>query len=110
MGPAVAVGCGVAMLAIFRLEQYPSVSQLGTPSWRQVAASVQAVSVSMLVLELMESHHAPSAATALLVTTGLAKPGAPLIGLVLGPLLGRLPVSRLVGTDSRLPAREELRV
>jgi hypothetical protein len=118
IGPAVAVGCGVAMLAIFRLEQYPSVSQLGSPSWRQVAASVLAVSVSMLVLELMESHHAPSAATALLVTTGLAKPGAPLIGLVLGlgivivlgPLLGRLPVSRLVGRDSRLPAREELRV
>lgn len=116
IGHGVAVGFGLLMLAMFGLEQYPSVSQLGSPSWRQVAASVLAVSVSMFVLELMESHHAPSAATALLVTTGLAKPGAPLIGLVLGlaivivlgPLIGRLPVARLVGAGSPIPAREEL--
>ena len=63
-----------------------------------------------LLLEMVGSHHAPSAATALLITTGLAKPGAPLIGLVLGlaivialgPLIGRIPFARRA---SSRPAR-----
>jgi hypothetical protein len=60
------------------------------------------VALTVFFLELAGSHHAPSAATALLITTGLAKPGAPLIGLVLGlaivialgPLIGRIPFAR----------------
>lgn len=102
IGHAVAIGCGLGALAVFGLVGHPSVSTTGSPSLAQVAASVTAVGVTVLLLQLAGSHHAPSAATALLITTGLAKPGAPLIGLVLGlaivialgPLIGRIPFGR----------------
>jgi hypothetical protein len=120
IGHAVALGLGLGALALFGLEHDPSVSSAGIPSWRQVIASAAAVGLTMSVLELLGSHHAPAAATALLVTTGLAKPGAPLIGLVvglaivvtLGPLCARWPLpsrdgpstmSRSVGATSGLP-------
>jgi hypothetical protein len=96
VGPT-AIGIGLAALVLFGLTHYPSVSTVGMPSWNQVVASASAVGLTMAVLELLHCHHAPAAATALLVTTGLAGPGAPLIGLVvglsivitLGPLCGR---------------------
>jgi hypothetical protein len=100
VGHSVALGVGLAALIAFGLLHHPSVSATGRPTWDQVAASAVAVGVTMSVLELLHSHHAPAAATALLITTGLAKPGAPLIGLVLGlaivitlgPLCGRWPI------------------
>jgi len=115
VGHAVAIGCGLSALAIFGLVQYPSVSQTGSPSLAQVAAAMMGVGLTVFLLELAGSHHAPSAATALLVTTGLAKPGAPLIGLVLGlaivialgPLIGRLPLKRALATVSELPGRSK---
>ena len=99
IGHGVAIACGLGALAVFGLVQYPSISKAGTPSAAQVAAAVLGVGLTVFFLELAGSHHAPSAATALLITTGLAKPGAPLIGLVLGlaivialaPLIGRVP-------------------
>ena len=78
MGHAVAVGLGLGTFVLFGLEPHPSVSRAGMPSWRQVLASAAFVGVTMSVLELLHSHHAPAAATALLITTGMAKPGAPL--------------------------------
>lgn len=100
IGHTVAVGLGLGAFVLFGLEHHPSVSRAGMPSWTQVLASAAAVGVTMSVLELLHSHHAPAAATALLITTGLAKPGAPLIGLVvglaivvtLGPLCARWPL------------------
>lgn len=61
-----------------------------------------AVGATLGILELTNTHHAPAASTALLVATGLARPGAPLYGLLiglagviaLGPLLGRVPLGR----------------
>jgi HPP family len=102
IGHGVAIACGLGALAAFGLVQYPSISETGTPSAAQVAAAVLGVGLTVFFLELAGSHHAPSAATALLITTGLAKPGAPLIGLVLGlaivialgPLIGRVPFAR----------------
>ena len=73
-GHGVAFGCGLAALAIFGLTQSPSISATGAPSLRQVAAAVTGVGATVLVLELVGSHHAPAAATTLLITTGLAKP------------------------------------
>ena len=101
-GHAVAIACGLGALAIFGLVRYPSVSETGSPSLAEVAAAIVAVGLTVFLLELVGSHHAPSAATALLIATGLAKPGAPLIGLVLGlaivialgPLIGRIPFAR----------------
>ena len=116
-GHSVALGCGLAALAIFGLTRYPSISTTGSPSLRQVAAAVTGVGFTVLLLELVGSHHAPAAATALLITTGLARPGAPLIGLVLGlaivialgPLIGRLPLARALARVSRGPRPERVR-
>ncbi len=66
------------------------------------------------VLEVAGSPYAPAAATALLVSTGFAKPGAPLIGLVLGliiviaigPLVGRAPLARRASTVGQTGCRE----
>jgi HPP family len=101
-GHAIAVGAGLGALVAFSLLHRPSVSATGAPSFRQAAAVAAAVGVTVALLEVVGSHHAPSAATALLISTGLAKPGSPLIGLVvglavvivLGPLIGRVPLAR----------------
>jgi len=101
IGHAVALGVGLASLAAFGLWDHPSVSSLGAPTPAQIGAAAVGVGVTVLALELVGSHHAPAAATALLITTGLAKPGRPLAGLVVGlalviaagPLVGRIPVA-----------------
>jgi HPP family len=101
-GHAVAIACGLGALVVFGLVHHPSVSETGSPSLAEVAAAIVAVGLTVFLLELVGSHHAPAAATALLIATGLAKPGAPLIGLVLGlaivialgPLIGRIPFAR----------------
>jgi hypothetical protein len=98
VGHGLAVGVGVGALAVFGLVHHPSVSALGAPTVKQVAAAALAAGVTVLLLEIVGYHHAPAAATAVLISTGLARPGRPLIGLVvglavvvaLGPLLGRI--------------------
>ncbi len=110
-GHGVAFLCGFAALVAFGLTRYPSISTTGSPSLRQVGAAVTGVGVTVVLLELLGSHHAPAAATTLLITTGLAKPGAPLIGLAvglaiviaLGPLVGRLPLSQALSRVSTMP-------
>lgn len=100
LGHAVAIGTGVGALALFGLWHHPSISATGAPTVAQIGAAAVAAGITMLVLETLRCHHAPAAATALLVATGLAKPGTPLLALtaglaiiiVLGPLSGRLPV------------------
>lgn len=111
IGHAVGVGCGLSSLILFGLVGSPSVSEAGFPSWSQAAAAVFGVGLTVFLLQLAGSHHAPAAATTLLITTGLAKPGTPLLGLVLGlsivialgPLLGRLPVVRALFAVSAHP-------
>lgn len=99
IGHGVAVVVGLWALVGFGLLHQPAVSATGAPTLRQTAAAATAAGVTVAALEVAGSHHAPAAATALLVATGLAKPGAPLAGLVLGlavviaagPVAGRLP-------------------
>lgn len=113
IGHTVAVGAGLGSLAIFGLLHQASVSTTGAPTWSQAAAAAVAAGVTVAVLEVLGSHHAPAAATALLIATGLAKPGAPLIGLVLGlavvitiaPLLGRVPFARRASTADQIGGR-----
>jgi hypothetical protein len=113
IGHTVAVGAGLGSLAIFGLLHHASVSTTGAPTWSQAAAAAMAAGVTVAVLEIFGSHHAPAAATALLIATGLAKPGAPLIGLVLGlavvitigPLLGRVPFARRASTADQTGGR-----
>ncbi len=118
VGHAVAIGIGLGALYAFGLAGHPSVVTAGVPSWDQVIASALALGLTMAVLELLHSHHAPAAATALLITTGLARPGAPLIGLVgglvivivLGPLCGRWLPGRTGGDITAVAGRTAVRM
>ena len=98
VGHSVAIGAGLGALALFGMAHHSSVSATGGPDWAHVGAATLAAGVTVMLLELVGSHHAPAAATALLIATGLARPGAPLEGLIfglaivitLGPALSRL--------------------
>ena len=84
LGHTAGIGCGLAMLAAFGLWSAPSLAETGYPTWEHVGAAALAAGLTLLVLEVLDAHHSPAAATALLVATGLAKPGRPLFGLVVG--------------------------
>lgn len=100
VGHTVGIGAGLAGLVTFGLWQAPSVAKLGHATFDQAAASGMAVAITLVLLHVLRAHHAPAAASAILVATGLARPGLPLYGLVLGlaaliligPLLGRIPL------------------
>lgn len=84
VGHSAGIAAGLAVLAIFGLWNAPSTSQVGHASLAQAGAGGLAVAVTVLVLHTVRSHHAPAAATALLVSSGLARPGPPLYGLIAG--------------------------
>jgi hypothetical protein len=83
-GHAVAVVTGLAVLAAFGLWNHPSTAQLMRDTWPQVGAQGLAVGITVLALALLGAHHPPAAATALLVTSGIARPGPPLYGMLAG--------------------------
>jgi hypothetical protein len=84
VGHAVAFAAGLAALAAFGLWHHASVVAQGHPDTAQVLAAALAVGATLAALELLHLHHAPAAATAILITTGLAAPGRPLAGLAVG--------------------------
>ncbi|MEV6610797.1 HPP family protein [Kutzneria sp. NPDC051319] len=84
VGHAVAFTAGLVALAVFGLWTHPSVVELHRESLTQSIAQGVAVGLTVLVLALFDIHHAPAAATALLVSSGISRPGPPLIGLVVG--------------------------
>lgn len=102
IGHTTGIVTGLAALAVFGLWDAPSIAETHAESVAQVLAQASALGVTLLVLTLADAHHAPSGATALLVASGVAAPGKPLVGLVLGlvvvlavaPLLARLPGER----------------
>lgn len=102
LGHSVAVGAGLASLAVFGLWSSPSVVQRGATTWPQIGAAALSLAVTLALLDLMDAHHSPAAATSLLVSTGLAHWGKPLEGLavglavviVVGAALGKVPVLR----------------
>ena len=102
VGHVTAVLAGLVALAAFGLWHAPSVAVTHQESWPQVGAQATALALTLLVLTLADAHHAPAAASALLVTSGIAAPGRPLAGLLVGlaivlvlaPLLARLPGER----------------
>lgn len=83
-GHVTAVGIALATLAAFGLWHEPSAARLGHVTGPQIAATAVAVGLTLFALELLDAHHAPAAATAVLIATGLARPGRPLLGLVIG--------------------------
>lgn len=113
LGHAVAIMVGLATVAAFGLWHHGPISGTAGPAPVQVGATVVAAGITLLVLELAKSHHSPAAATALLIATGMARPGKPLLGLVVGlaivlifgPLTGRLarPQARRPDKATELP-------
>lgn len=84
LGHATAVACGLAFLAAFGLWSHPSVAEQRKDSWQQVGAQAVAVGLTLALLALSGFHHPPAAATALLITSGIARPGPQLYGMLVG--------------------------
>jgi hypothetical protein len=105
IGHGAGIAAGLAGLAVFGLWTAPSVAVTGHASVGQGGAAAVALAATLLTLQLAKAHHAPAAASSILVATGLAKPIIPLAGLVIGlgavilaaPLLAALPL--LPGTE-----------
>lgn len=84
LGHAMATACGLVCLALFDLWQHPSVVEQKRDTWPQIGAQALAVGLTLLLLELVEAQHPPAAATALLITSGITRPGPPLYGMLSG--------------------------
>ncbi len=94
---ASAVAAGLACLAAFGLWDHPSIVVQNHDTARQIGAQALAVGLTLFLLEMLDAHHPPAAATALLITSGISRPGPPLYGMLTGlalvlaiaPLLAR---------------------
>ena len=97
-GHSVAVAAGLFSLAVFGLWTHAATTAIGHSTLRQAGAAAVALGLTLAALHLTRSHHAPAGATTLLIATGIARPGKPLFGLLvglaavilIGPWLGRL--------------------
>jgi hypothetical protein len=110
IGHTIAVAAGLFALAVFGLWTYPATTVMGFATLPQVGAMAVAGGMTLGLLELVGAHHAPAAATTLLVASGIAAPTTPLYGLlvglgvtfVLGPLLGKITVRHVpIGTKDK---------
>ncbi|MET8637629.1 HPP family protein [Streptomyces sp. NPDC004680] len=87
LGHACATASGLVCLAAFGLWHHPSAIELHRDNWRQIAAQTLAVGMTILLLVLLNANHPPAASTALLIASGLARPGPPLYGMLTGLVL-----------------------
>ncbi|MHC3474792.1 HPP family protein [Streptomyces sp. 7R007] len=83
-GHVLAVAVGLGCLAAFGLWSHPSVAEQHHDTFPQIGAQALAVGVTLFLLHLCNAHHPPAAATALLITSGICRPGPPLYGLLVG--------------------------
>lgn len=84
IGQGVAIALALAFLAAFGLWNHPSIAETHRDTFDQIGAQALAVGLTLLVLAVLDKHNPPAAATALLITSGIARPGAPLYGLLEG--------------------------
>lgn len=106
VGHGAAVATALACLAMFGLWSTTSSMNSG-PSLRSVGAAALALGATLAILHLCRAHYPPAAATALLIASGLARPGTPLFGLLIGlgmvilagPLITRIPLGRAAVAD-----------
>jgi hypothetical protein len=107
LGHGVGVASGLAALALFGQWHHASPHTASHPSLTQVAAVAVALGLTLAILHISGAHYAPAAATTILVSSGLAAPGRPLYGmliglaavLVVGPFLGLLPGARAAAAE-----------
>jgi HPP family len=86
IGHAVGVGAGWLALLVTRLRYAPSTVQAGLDG-RRVAAAVISLVVTVVVLQLLRTPHAPAGATTLIVGLGILKTPGDLIVIVLAVVL-----------------------
>lgn len=99
LGHGAAVVCGLGCLAAFGLWSHPSIAQTHHDTSPQIWAQAAAVGLTLFFLTVLRAHHPPAAATALLITSGIARPGSGLPGMLIGlglliafaALLSRIP-------------------
>ena len=103
-GHATATVFGLACLAAFGLWSHPSVVVLRRDTWPQIGAQALAVGLTLFLLALLDVHHPPAAATALLITSGIARPGPPLYGMLAG-LAVLIAAAALLSVATRRPLR-----
>lgn len=87
LGHGAAIGAGLIALAVFGLWSAPSVTQTQRESLPQVGAQALALALTVAGLTALDAHHAPAAATTLLISSGITRPGPPLVGLVIGLMI-----------------------
>jgi hypothetical protein len=100
LGHTAAAACGLACLAAFGLWEHPSTAADRSDDWRQIFAQALSVGLTLFLLVVLKAHHPPAAATALLITSGIARPGPPLYGMLTGLAL----VVATAAVLSRVPA------
>ena len=100
LGHGAATAAGLGLLAAFGLWNHPSVTSEHRDAPAQILAQALAVGVTLLLLTLLDAHHPPAAATALLITSGIARPGPPLYG-TLADLAALIALSALVSGRHR---------
>lgn len=84
LGHAAAAVCGLGCLAAFGLWSQPSIVEQRHDTMPQIGAQALAVGLTLLALAVLRAHHPPAAATALLIASGIARPGPPLYGMLTG--------------------------
>lgn len=109
IGQGAAIALGLAFLAAFGLWNHPSVAETHRDTFGQIGAQALAAGCTLLLLTLLDAHHPPAAATTLLITSGIARPGPALYGLLEGlaaTILVAFAFSALTRTvANRLPRR-----
>lgn len=111
VGHTAAIGAGLASLALLGLWRTPPVLGSGGVPFRRAAAVALSIALTVAALELCGTHHAPAAATSLLVGVGISRPGPGLIGLIVGlvaviavtPVVAQLPARQATLTDHQPP-------
>jgi CBS-domain-containing membrane protein len=84
LGHTAAAVCGLGCLAAFGLWDHPSIVEQRHDTMPQIGAQALAVGLTLLALAVLNAHHPPAAATTLLITSGIARPGPPLYGMLTG--------------------------
>lgn len=84
VGHAVATVSGLCCLAVFGLWSHPSSVELHHDTWPQIGAQALSVGLTLLLLTLLAADHPPAAATALLIASGISRPGPTLYGMLAG--------------------------
>ncbi|MEU9191636.1 HPP family protein [Streptomyces hundungensis] len=96
-----AVAVGLGCLAGFGLWNHPSIAAQRHDMVRQIGAQALAVGLTLLLLHVCRAHHPPAAATALLITSGVSRPGPPLYGMLTGLALALAVAPLLASATSR---------